>query len=656
MTIQKITMAATAVLVCWIVPALAQVFTPPLIPPETHYVMNIKLDTVKRELSGSGSVVVQNAGKHDLPAIEFQWSDQTTPPFELTLAGTTREFTNAKEPIEVMLPAPLRPGAKLKFALRFRRPMGQLEVGWGIQHWFPCLWWGYETHASYDIAVETPADVIVGASAYRNPRTGHYSADHIRSFGLFFARGFQVKDTTAGSTFVRSIFRPDMRQCAELVVQTAADAVDFYRQRFGMYPQPSLTIIPGGSKPVGGYPYATAMVVVHGQQACSEKPRDSHWRWIAAHEVGHQYWLEHVLGKDPEQGYGWLMIGLGIWTDREYVRARGIDSVHTGFLSSYANAVRDGLNTTLEIAPEELRKLNFDYNTQVTHAKGFGIISALADIIGHDIFERVYQRVLREYTGRRLSTADFRRICEEESAQDLGWFFVPLLRTNKFASYEIQGTSTTQRGNSQVVHVNVSSGGNLMLPIPVEARFVNGDRKCLTLDRMREDQTLEFLAPAPLAEVVIDPDHEFPLVIPPPAITNSRLADLVDELPWSGGGEKPLRFYRRAVELDVRDLRVWGKLGLTLFDSHRYQESLDAFNRVVPLVAEKNPNWHFAALVWRGMLNDVLGRRDLALENYRQALQVSGNPVVQHTQFGLVLDRGWVERRLETPFIWPTAR
>lgn len=656
MTIRKITMLATAVLVGWAAPALAQVFIPPLIPPETHYVISIKLDTAKGELSGSGSVVVQNAGKHDLPAIEFQWSDQTAPPFELTHAGTTTEFAHAKDPIEVVLPVPLRPGAKLKFAIRFRRPMGQLEAGWGIQHWFPRLWWGYETHASYDVAIETPADVIVGASAYRDPRTGHYRADHIRSFGLFFARGFLVKDTTAGSTFVRSIFRPDMRECAQLVLQTAADAVNFYRQRLGIYPQPSLTIIPGGSKPVGGYPYATAMVVVHGQQACSEKPRDTHWRWIAAHEVGHQYWLEHVLEKDPEQGYGWLMIGLGIWTDREYARARGIDSVHPGFLSSYANAVRNGLNTTVEIAPEELRKLNFDYNTQVTHAKGFGIISALAAIVGHDIFERVYQRVLREYTGRRLGTADFRRISEEESAQDLGWFFVPLLRTNKFASYEVQGTSATQRGNSQVAHVKISSGGNLMLPVPVEARFANGGRKRLILDRMREEQTLEFLTPAPLAEVVIDPDYEFPLVIPPPAITQPRLAELVDELAWSGAGKKPLHLYRRALELDVRDLRVWGKLGLTLFDSHHYEESLDAFNRVVPLVAEKNSAWYFAALVWRGMLNDLLGRRDLALENYRQALQVSGNPVMQHSQFGLVLDHRWVEKRLESPFTWPTAR
>jgi len=41
---------------------------------------------------------------------------------------------------------------------------------------------------------------------------------------------------------------------------------------------------------------------------------------------------------------------------------------------------------------------------------------------------------LHEYAGRRFGTADYRQIMEEESGQDLGWIFVPLLRTNKFAS------------------------------------------------------------------------------------------------------------------------------------------------------------------------------------------------------------------------------
>lgn len=634
--------------------ALAQVFTPPLVPPETRYTIDVKFDPAAATLTGSGSAVVRNVGKNDLRALAFEWSGEYSRPFELTLAGKATEYRPAKNPIAIALAQPLRPGAELKLSFRFRRATGDISEGWGIQQWFPRLWWGYDTHASYDVGITAPADLIIATSARRDTKTGRYRADHIHSFGLFFARGLEVAEANAGATQVRSVFLPNMRQCADLVLKAAADSINFYRQRFGMYPQPSLTIIPGGPKPWGGYPYATGIVVIHGQEACSEKP-ELHWKWIAAHEVGHQYWLEHVLEKDAEQGYGWLTIGLGIWTDREYMRARGMSERHPDLLNTYVEAARNGRNTTIEIAPEELRKLDFDYNTAVTHAKGYAVISALAAILGHDTFDRVYQRALHEYAGRRLGTADFRRIAEEESGQDLGWFFVPLLRTNKFASYEVASKTTSAQGVQQVARVQINSVGNLLLPVPVEARFANGERRRLLLDRTREEQTLEFEAPSALAEVVIDPDHEFPLVIPPPEITAVRLADMVEDLPWSGAGSRPQSLYRRAVELAPQDPQLWGKLALTLFDSQQYEESVDAFDRAAKLLNGKNQTWEFAALTWRGMLNDLLGRRDAAIESYKQALALGGDPSMQHSQFKLTLNRAWVQQRLQTPFTWPAA-
>lgn len=633
-------------------PAFPQQFAAPLVPPEARYVIDATLDAASGYLIGTGSAVVRNVGARELGAIAFEWSDQGSAPFELTLAGVTRELAPTAQPITVALPTPLRPGAELTITFRFRRRMGDLDRGWGAQQWFPRLWWGYATHASYDVGILAPAGVMVGASARPDPRTGRYRAEHVRTFGLYFARGFEVAEVNAGPTLVRSFFRADMADCAHLVLESAADAIGFYHERFGMYPQLSLTIIPGGSRPQGGYPYATAIVVVHGQEACSERSRDR-WRWIAAHEVGHQYWLEHVLEKEPEQGYGWLMIGLGIWTDREWARARSLDSLHIGFLDTYADAVRRDRNTTVELPPEELRRLEFDYNTVVTHDKGFGIVSALAVVLGRETFERVYRRALGEYTGRRLGSSDFRRIAEEESGQDLGWLFIPLLRTNKYASYEIDSTSVVREGSRSIVRAHVVSRGDILLPVPVEARFADGSRERRVLDPRRVEQTLEFPADATVVEVVIDPDREFPLVYPPPPMTATRFAEMLEALPWTGSGSQALLLYRQAIELHVTDLRAWGKLGLTLFDGQRYQESLDAFERVVPLARGANSVWYFAALVWRGMLNDLLGRRDAALDSYWQALAVEGNPGMQHSQFGLTLDRAWVQQRLQTPFRWP---
>ncbi len=628
----------------------AQSFVPPSVPPEVHYVVDVTFDTTSHTMAGSGSATIRNVGPLALRVLRFHWFEWGSGSYELTVQGRTQGYPASAASVDIVLPKPLQPGATLPVTFRFTRKLGDIDTGFGIQRWFPQPWWGYETHASYDVGISAPADVIVGASARPDARTGRYHADHVRTFGLFFARGFLVQETNAGPTLVRSIFRPDMRACAELVLATAADAISYYRQRLGMYPQSSFTIIPGGSQPVGGYPYATAIVSVHGQQACAQKPRDSHWRWIAAHEVAHQYWLEQVLEKDPEQGYGWLMIGLGIWLDREYTHARGFAGAHARFLDGYADAVRKGLNTTIEIAPEELRKTQFDYNTNVTHAKGFGVISALDNAVGRATFDGIVQRALREYAGRRMGTAEFRRLAEAESGQDLGWFFVPLLRTNRFASYEI--TDTMKRAGS--VGVRVVSNGAVKLPVPVEARFSNGERRRAVLHRALDEQTLEFSAPAALTEIVIDPDREFPLVNPQPEINATRLVELVAELPWNDAGSKPVRLYRRAVELDDKDPVVWRKLALTLFDGGQYQPALSAIERAIAATppGPGTANWQFAALVWRGMLNDLLGHRPQALASYQAALALGGDPGMRHDQFGLVLNREFAQQRLQAPFSW----
>jgi tetratricopeptide (TPR) repeat protein len=103
----------------------------------------------------------------------------------------------------------------------------------------------------------------------------------------------------------------------------------------------------------------------------------------------------------------------------------------------------------------------------------------------------------------------------------------------------------------------------------------------------------------------------------------------------------------------VKDPALLRKLGLTLVDARLYQEALAAFERLILVNQDSTSAWYFGGRVWRGILNDLLGHREVALESYGQALAVPGHPRLQHTQFDLVLDRAWVEERLKTPFVWP---
>ena len=58
----------------------------------------------------------------------------------------------------------------------------------------------------------------------------------------------------------------------------------------------------------------------------------------------------------------------------------------------------------------------------------------------------------------------------------------------------------------------------------------------------------------------------------------------------------------------------------------------------------------YLAHAWQGMMLDLLGRREEALEQYRQALAKPGRAVSNMTVFHLLVDKAFIEQRLKTPF------
>jgi hypothetical protein len=346
------------------------------------------------------------------------------------------------------------------------------------------------------------------------------------------------------------------------------------------------------------------------------------------------------MEKDPEQGYGWLMIGLGIWMDREWSRERGLADRHPSRLKAYADSVRKGYNLTIEIPPEQLKGISYDYNSLATHNKAFGVISALAAITGKETFNRIHARCLKDFAGRRFGAAEFIRVVEEETGQDFGWFFTPWLRTNGYASYEVLGTEHAL--------VRLRQAGAIRMPVPVEVRFEDGTSARQWTNRLHEEQTLEFKNASRVAEVVIDPDKEFPLVIPPPKPGAIAVMSKLTALPWTGAGAEAMKVYDAAVKAGLEDADAWRRLGMLLYDGRFYEQSLDAFTRSAKI--EQPAMWRANAIVWQGLILDLLGRRDDALARYREALAIGLDRPVRHDQYKMVVDRAFVEGLLKEPF------
>jgi hypothetical protein len=201
------------------------------------------------------------------------------------------------------------------------------------------------------------------------------------------------------------------------------------------------------------------------------------------------------------------MIGLGIYADREYVQARNLGSAkHQGLMERYIGGVRSGLDTTINITPEQRAKIDFDFNNVVEHGKSYSVISALDCVLGQETFSRIYQRCLDEFGGRRLGVSEFRTVCEEESGRDLEWFFDQWVNSNKFLSYEIASKKCEKTDSGYKSEVEVKCLGDLKMPVPVAAYFDDGTSQIQFTDRLKDINLLKFNSSSALKEVRLDPE------------------------------------------------------------------------------------------------------------------------------------------------------
>jgi len=633
-----------------------QKFFVPAAPPKSHYRIEARIDLEKALVEGQETIIFKNTSSLQISVLAFDWAVKDSRTIKLEIERKPLILLNSEKtpplsyPLLYELPRPVRPRAKVRIDVKFSAtdliPAQRDEIK--FTNWFPRLWWdGLPVHDSFEVKVNVPEGYALAASGLFNKKSGCYENKGVKTFGLYLGKGLKAEKREVDRILITSLFTEKGSECAKLCLETATDVVRFYKSWLGFYPFKFLSIIPGAEIPMGGYPFASGIVVIHGQEQFDKRPLNF-WKWITAHEIGHQYWGEYVMDDDTPS---WLWIGMGIYADREYMLFKNLGlEIHAGLISRYLNGLRNHHDATADIPPAQLRKIKFDFNNIVIHGKGFSIISALESVLGKETFERIYRRCLKDYGGRRLGYKKFREVCEEISGQSLTWFFEQWVRENTYLCYQLASQESLQEGDRYVSTVRVESAGTMEMPIAVKAIFEDGTSEIKFTERLLKINNLHFESKSKLKEVVLDPDKDLAMVETPIPLVLEELADKIQQMPWSGSGQAALDSYKKAIDLNLADMRLWFKLGLLLFDGGCYKESLASLQRVTEL--KPSELIHFTALVWIGHLKDIEGNREEAVKYYNEALKHDSGETMRHDQWGIQINKAWVEERLKTPFKW----
>jgi tetratricopeptide (TPR) repeat protein len=628
-------------------------FLTPAEPPTSRYVIDVKIGAGGSTIEGRETISLENSGRLPIAVVAVDWDVSNDASLVVSLGGT-RLFPSdppatgpVERPILVPLPSPLPPGSRMElnvtFASKAVLPKGKSDFL--SSRWYPRLWWdGLEHHDSYSVRVEAPEGVAIAASGVLDPRTGRYEAQAARTFGLYVAPGVRVESRVVEGVRINSYFTEKGAKAAALCLETAVDAVTFYKAWLGFYPFPFLNIIPGGPGRWGGYPVATGIVAIHGIETYVEGESPRHWQHITSHEIGHQYWGEWVL--DPDRP-AWTWIAMGIFADTEYMTVRRFDPERRAkWTGNYLNAIPRYYDMTLDAPPDREDAVEWDYNNTVIHSKGPAAVFALDSVLGRDVFLRIYKRCLRDFGGKRLGWRDLRAVVESESGQGLGWFFDAWVRTNQYLCYGIDSKATTADGSGGFTSVvRVKRLGTMSMPVPVRAVFDDGSTQERWTDRTKLVTTFAFESRSPLKDALIDPEKRL-AGIETPLPTISATAERRLAFGWKPQDAPGIYEVVRTEPITSAD--IWYDLGLGLYGADRLDDAEDCFRKIEALKA--HPYWKFGSQGWLGIIADLKGRRDAAVAHYRGALAIAPARPLRHDQFHVTLDKPWLEEWIRKPF------
>jgi aminopeptidase N len=179
---------------------------------------------------------------------------------------------------------------------------------------------------------------------------------------------------------------------------------------------------------------------------------------ILVHELAHQWFGDLVTPADWSEI--WLNEGFARYSEALWTEATSGEAAYRAYM--------DGLDAGTFLGtiqdPADLFG-NTVYN------KGAWVVHMLRYVLGDGIFFPSLRRYLTENAYGNAATTDLEAACEEESGEDLGWFFGPWLYTRYRPSYSYWWTSVEEAGSWQLLlHVDQVQEGTGLFPMPLELR------------------------------------------------------------------------------------------------------------------------------------------------------------------------------------------
>ncbi len=391
----------------------------------------------------------------------------------------------------------------------------------------------------YEVELSLPAGwqaFLPGeTSAEGNVFRTHFSQP-VNSVALFFGPKEKFRSFTleVGDHVWEGVALPGDEASLRALLTWAPEILAWYEERFGPYPHRRIVLVEHPTD-LGVAMTAEGIVFLPRWFFSRENLSASGTLtrlglYILAHELAHLWWGIGVgVDFDAEN---WLSEGLSqylslLWFEEKFgaeggnlfvFEKRGLAEEIVDYLLGFANLREHFTELPYldvffrgfdEAVVKPTREVRYDQvSADRLYNKGYLVLRALAHVVGENTFHRALRRVATQYRGTELSVQELQRILSEESGRDLSPFFSHWVLGEAWADYGISGLQTWPTESGHKVELFLTYRGTGTLPVPVELRGPEDQRKTLIWEPTGSPQeTLETMTDFRVVEVILDPEH-----------------------------------------------------------------------------------------------------------------------------------------------------
>ncbi|HEX9016055.1 MAG TPA: M1 family aminopeptidase, partial [Chloroflexota bacterium] len=315
---------------------------------------------------------------------------------------------------------------------------GYSQLQMNLTDWYPFVvpniggqWvlhdpWYYGEHLVYDaadyIVQVKPADPAVtpiiassgapSAGASQSSEGTTYTLTAGRTFAISASTEYQTSSMQVGDVAVTSYYFPFYKGAGEAAMNTAAQAIQIYSQRYGPYSHKTLAVVLGDFN--DGMEFSALFFMARGAYNLYDGTFQNLTTTVSAHETAHQWWFEQVASDQALNP--WMDEGLAAYSEHVFYESAHPEAVDWWW--SYWLPRVGGSQATSWVDTDIYSAGGFIPYTNGVYMRGARFLDALRQRIGDQSFFAFLQDYLFQENGKIAAPSDFFHILAAHTTTD----------------------------------------------------------------------------------------------------------------------------------------------------------------------------------------------------------------------------------------------